>query len=84
MPPSTILTAQLTPLLLAAQQEAAGKIEVVQKSNTELMETIEAQRREIEDLVGVLEGRLAALQGAVEVVNDGKMRVLEDGGLVEE
>ena len=48
------------------------------------METIEAQRREIEDLIGVLEGRLAALQGAVEVVNDGKMRVLEDGGLVEE
>ncbi|CUS07041.1 unnamed protein product [Tuber aestivum] len=75
LPPVTILTAQLTPLLLAAQKEVAGKIEVVQGSNTELMGKIEAQRREIEELVKMLEGRLGMLDGAVEVVVAGRKEV---------
>ncbi|PUU76863.1 Nnf1-domain-containing protein [Tuber borchii] len=76
LPPATILTAQLTPLLLAAQKEVAGKIEVVQGSNTELMGKIEAQRREIEELVKLLEGRLGMLDGAVEVVVAGRKEVV--------
>jgi len=76
LPPATILTAQLTPLLLAAQKEVAGKIEVVQGSNTELMGKIEAQRREIGELVKLLEGRLGMLDGAVEVVVAGRKEVV--------
>ncbi|PWW72866.1 hypothetical protein C7212DRAFT_359787 [Tuber magnatum] len=76
LPPVTILTAQLSPLLLAAQNEVAGKIEVVQGSNTELMGKIEAQRREIEELVKLLEGRLGMLDGAVEVVVAGRKEVV--------
>ncbi|KAG0138757.1 Nnf1-domain-containing protein [Tuber indicum] len=76
LPPVTILTAQLTPLLLAAQKEVAGKIEVVQGSNTELMGKIEAQRQEIEELVKLLEGRLSMLDGAVEVLMAAKKEVV--------
>ncbi|RPB04918.1 hypothetical protein L873DRAFT_1840353 [Choiromyces venosus 120613-1] len=69
-------SAKLTPLLLAAQREVVGKIEVVQGSNTELMGKIEAQRREIEELVRLLEGRLGMLDGAVEVVVAGRKEVV--------
>lgn len=84
LPPDVILTAQLTPLLVAAQQQVASRISAVQSENAGLMSTIEDQRREIEQLLKVLEGGLGHLEGAVEVVNEGRKLVMKDTDLIEE
>lgn len=77
------MTAQLTPLLLAAQQQVSSRISAVQSENTKLMSTIEDQRREIEQLLKVLESNLGHLEGAVEVINEGRKLVLKDTDLME-
>lgn len=77
------MTAQLTPLLLAAQQQVSSRISAVQSENTKLMSTIEDQRREIEQLLKVLESNLGNLEGAVEVINEGRKLVLKDTDLME-
>lgn len=84
LPPDVIITAQLTPLLLAAQQQLTSRISAVQSENAELMSTIEDQRREIEQLLKVLESGLGHLEGAVEVVNTGRKLVMKNIGLSEE
>lgn len=84
LPPEVILTAQLTPLLIAAQQQVSSRISAVQSDNTKLMSMIEGQRREIEQLLKVLEGGLGHLEGAVEVVNEGRKLVMKDTDLVED
>lgn len=84
LPPDVILTAQLTPLLIAAQQQVASRISAVQSENSELMSTIEDQRREIEQLLKVLEGGLEHLEGAVKVVNEGRKLVMKDTDLIED
>lgn len=84
LPPDVIITAQLTPLLVAAQQRLTSRISEVQSENAGLMSTIEDQRREIEQLLKVLESGLGHLEGAVEVVNTGRKLVMKDTGLSEE
>lgn len=84
LPPEVILTARLTPLLIAAQQEVSSRISTVQSDNTKLMSTIEGQRREIEQLLKILEGGLGHLEGAVEVVNEGRKLVMKDTDMMED
>lgn len=84
LPPDVILTAQLTPLLVAAQQQVSSHISEVQSQNTELMSTIEDQRREIEQLLKVLERNLGYLEGAVEVIKEGRKLVMDDKNLRDE
>lgn len=84
LPPHVILTAQLTPLLIAAQQQVSSRISAVQSENSGLMSTIEGQRREIEQLLKILEGGLGNLESAVEVANEGRKLVMKDTNLVED
>lgn len=80
LPPDVIMTAQLAPVLAAAQEKVNARIADVQAQNAGLIAGIEAQRREIEELLGVLGRNLAGLEGAVQAVNEGKAMLVKEGG----
>ncbi|RPB16331.1 Nnf1-domain-containing protein [Morchella conica CCBAS932] len=80
LPPDVIMGAQLAPVLAAAQEKVNARIADVQAQNAGLIAGIEAQRREIEELLGVLGRNLAGLEGAVQAVNEGKAMLVKEGG----
>ncbi|KAH0612908.1 uncharacterized protein H6S33_009288 [Morchella sextelata] len=81
LPPDVIMTAQLAPVIAAAQEKVNSRIADVQAQNAGLISGIEAQRREIEELLGVLGRNLAGLEGAVQAANEGKAMLVKEGGV---
>ncbi|KAI5808780.1 Nnf1-domain-containing protein [Peziza echinospora] len=70
LPPSAIITAHITPLILAAQTTIKSKLDAVTAENEALMKAIEDQKKEIRALVGMVEKVVGDMQGAVEVVGE--------------
>ncbi|KAI5845184.1 Nnf1-domain-containing protein [Morchella snyderi] len=83
LPPDVIMGAQLAPVLAAAQEKVNLRIADVQAQNAGLIAGIEAQRREIEELLGLLGRNIAGLEGAVQAVNEGKAMLVKEGGLLD-
>lgn len=70
LPPDKILSAHLHPALAQHQSQLNARLQTTQSQNTMLHEEILRQRREIEELVGRLEGVLGDVRGANGVLGD--------------
>ena len=82
-PPHTLTadelyTAHLTPFLSEAAVELESRLQKTQLNNQQMMQTIEAQRAEMEQLVAGLEGVVKDIEGSIEAMNSGN-----PNGLVE-
>jgi kinetochore protein NNF1 len=85
LPAADILNAHLSPFLIEQQTSLATALKTVQTSNTALVDTITAQRVEIETLVGGLEAVVADLERSAAMLQGsevqslaGEVRMMED------
>lgn len=79
MPPPTILSAHLAPHLSSSFSSLTTQLQQTHSENYALSSEIQAQRAEIEELLGVLEKALKDVEGANELLSG-----VVEGGLVEE
>ncbi len=82
-PPHTLTadelyTAHLTPFLQEAVTELESKLQSTQRDNHQTMQTIEAQREEIERLVSGLEGVVKDVEGGIDAMNSGDANRMVD------
>ncbi|KAK3399241.1 Nnf1-domain-containing protein [Sordaria brevicollis] len=86
LPPSTILQAHLAPHLSTTQATLSAELQKTQAENHALFNEIQAQRAEIEELLGVVEKALKDVEGANELLGAvvDKEGGGGDGGLAEE
>lgn len=69
-PPPTILTAHLTPSLIAHQSQLNARLQTTQSQNALLFDEVQRQREEIEALLRRLEGVVADVKGANEALGE--------------
>lgn len=62
------------PHLQRAMEVAEGRLQSTQEENAKIMERIVAQRQEMEQLVGGLEGLVRDLEESVDALNEGNGR----------
>ena len=72
-----LYAAHLTPYLQQATQTLEARLQSSQSDNQQLLERISAQRAEMEQLVGGLEGVVKDLEGSVEVMGGGAGKGVE-------
>lgn len=65
-----MLDAHLAPHLAAQQSQLNAKLQTVQSQNTRLFDEIQAQRAEIEELLGAVERTLEDMDGASALLDD--------------
>ena len=66
-----LYNAHLTPFLQDAASELESTLQSTQRDNHQVMQTIEAQRAEIEQLVAGLEGVVKDIEGSIEAMSSG-------------
>lgn len=80
LPPSTLYAAHLSTPLTPIAAHLSSQLVAAQSENEQLYEEILAQRREIEELVGMVEGKMADLRSAGgvmgEAIKEGDLRTL--------
>lgn len=69
LPAEAVLAAHLAPHLVSQQSQMNARLQNTQAANVALWEGIEAQRREVEELLGALEGALADVDGAAALMD---------------
>ena len=70
LPPEDILAAHMHPALTEHHTKLNAKLQTTQGVNTKLWEEVQAQRREIEELVARLEGVVGDVHGANEALGE--------------
>ncbi|KAI9663906.1 MAG: hypothetical protein M1821_007396 [Bathelium mastoideum] len=69
LPPDTLLQTHLTPFLNDTKQDLETRIAETQSDNANLMQQIEAQRKEIESLMHGIENVVGDLEGSVSALS---------------
>lgn len=69
LPAEAVLAAHLAPHLVSQQSQMNARLQNTQAANVALWEKIEAQRREVEELLGALEAALADVDGAAALMD---------------
>lgn len=80
LPPQQLYLAHLAPYLTSTQRTIEEQMQQLEEDNLRMVKEVEAQRAEVERLVGGLEGVIRDLEGANEVLGD----VVADGSLRKE
>lgn len=70
LPPATLISAHLSPLLISQNSQLNARLQTVQSQNAGLMNEIRRQRKEIESLLEGIEGKVADLESAGQVLGD--------------
>lgn len=70
LPPATLISAHLSPLLISQNSQLNARLQTVQSQNAGLMDEIRRQRKEIESLLEGIEGKVADLESAGQVLGD--------------
>lgn len=69
LPAGAVLAAHLAPHLASQQSQMNARLQNTQAANVALWEDVQAQRAEVEALLGSLEGALADVDGAAALLN---------------
>lgn len=69
LPAQAVLAAHLAPHLVGQQSQMNARLQNTQAANATLWEAVQAQRREVEELLGALEATLSDVDGAAALMD---------------